>query len=170
MIATCRPRRCTQWIATRPARPRCYRSADVRKASHDHGDLAGGGADERGHAGVLARIVAGRRRGGGALAVFATQWPGIGGFAAALGWLVAVVLLLLAVAPLRRAVISDRVLPLLRRALPAMSQTERDALEAGTVWWDAELFSGRPDRNKLLAIPKPQLSAHEQAYLDGPEA
>jgi len=103
-----------------------------------------------------------------ALALFATQWPGIGGFAAALDWFVAVVLLLLAVAPLRRAVISDRVLPLLRRAMPAMSQTERDALEAGTVWWDAELFSGRPDWNKLLAIPKPQLSAHEQAFLDGP--
>src|SRR3569832_1182877 len=103
-----------------------------------------------------------------ALAVFATQWPGNGGLAAALDWFVAVVLLLLAVAPLRRAVISDRVLPLLRRAMPAMSQTERDALEAGTVWWDAELFSGRPDWNKLLAIPKPQLSAHELAFLDGP--
>ena len=103
-----------------------------------------------------------------ALAVFATQWPGIGGFAATLGWFVAVALLLLAVAPLRRALISDRVLPLLRRALPAMSQTERDALEAGSVWWDAELFSGRPDWNKILAIPKPQLSAHEQAFLDGP--
>src|SRR3569833_1195792 len=62
-----------------------------------------------------------------ALAVFATQWPGIGGFAAALDWFVAVVLLLLAEAPLRRAVISDRVLPLLRRAIPSRPLPSRSA-------------------------------------------
>ncbi len=75
---------------------------------------------------------------------------------------------LLNVPKLRRAWISNRVLPLFRTALPPMSKTERDALEAGTVWWDGELFSGNPDWIKLLSIPTPKLSAEEQAFLDGP--
>lgn len=91
-----------------------------------------------------------------------------GFFPLLLSWLAAAILLTLTIAPLRRMLISDRVLPVLRRALPAMSQTERDALEAGTVWWDAELFSGRPDWNKLLATPVPRLSKEEQDFLDGP--
>jgi acyl-CoA dehydrogenase len=49
-----------------------------------------------------------------------------------------------------------------------MSQTEREAIQAGTVWWDAELFSGRPNWNKLLAVPAPALTAEEQAFLAGP--
>ena len=49
-----------------------------------------------------------------------------------------------------------------------MSQTEKEAIDAGTVWWDADLFSGKPDWEKLLAIPAPKLSAEEQAFLDGP--
>jgi acyl-CoA dehydrogenase len=49
-----------------------------------------------------------------------------------------------------------------------MSDTEREALEAGTVWWDADLFSGRPDWKKLLSAPPPKLTAEEQAFLDGP--
>jgi acyl-CoA dehydrogenase len=69
---------------------------------------------------------------------------------------------------LRRRVLSDRVLAIYRRILPEMSQTEKEALEAGSVWWDGDLFSGRPDWDKLLAIPAPQLSADEQAFLDGP--
>jgi acyl-CoA dehydrogenase len=55
-----------------------------------------------------------------------------------------------------------------RRMLPAMSDTEREALEAGTVWWDGELFSGKPDWPKLLSAKAPQLTAEEQAFLDGP--
>ncbi|EEY44694.1 acyl-CoA dehydrogenase short-chain specific [Vibrio mimicus VM223] len=49
-----------------------------------------------------------------------------------------------------------------------MSQTEKEALEAGTVWWEAELFKGKPDWKKLHTIPAPKLSAEEQAFLDGP--
>ena len=49
-----------------------------------------------------------------------------------------------------------------------MSATERDAIAAGTVWWDAELFSGKPDWAKLRRFPAPALSAEEQAFLDGP--
>src|SRR5947207_1422935 len=70
--------------------------------------------------------------------------------------------------PLRRLVFSDPILGVYRRILPDMSQTEKEAIDAGTVWWDADLFSGKPDWNKLLAIPAPKLSAEEQAFLDGP--
>ncbi len=49
-----------------------------------------------------------------------------------------------------------------------MSQTEKEALEAGTVWWEAELFKGKPDWKKLHNIQAPKLSAEEQAFLDGP--
>ena len=59
-------------------------------------------------------------------------------------------------------------LDLFRRILPEMSSTEKEALDAGTVWWDGELFSGKPDWKKLLAYPKPTLSAEEQAFVDGP--
>ena len=70
--------------------------------------------------------------------------------------------------PVRRALASWPLLRIFRRILPPMSQTERDAIEAGTVWWDAELFSGNPDWNKLLSFPRPRLSAAEKAFLDGP--
>ncbi|HLH97793.1 MAG TPA: acyl-CoA dehydrogenase [Xanthobacteraceae bacterium] len=55
-----------------------------------------------------------------------------------------------------------------RKVLPSLSATEREAIEAGDVWWDAELFSGEPDWQKLLATPKAELSPEEQAFLDGP--
>ncbi|BAZ94242.1 acyl-CoA dehydrogenases [Thiohalobacter thiocyanaticus] len=55
-----------------------------------------------------------------------------------------------------------------KRVLPPLSQTEREALEAGTVGWDGELFSGRPDWNALHRYPVSELSEHEQAFLDGP--
>jgi acyl-CoA dehydrogenase len=76
--------------------------------------------------------------------------------------------LLLNPTPVRRALLGRPLLRVFRRVLPALSQTEREAIEAGTVWWDAELFSGRPDWKKLLSYPKPVLSAEEQAFLDGP--
>ena len=68
----------------------------------------------------------------------------------------------------RRRHISRRVLGYVRKVLPPMSDTERDAIAAGTVWWDADLFSGKPDWEKLRRYPKPALSAEEQAFLDGP--
>ena len=70
--------------------------------------------------------------------------------------------------PWRRRFLSDRIFATYRRMVPAMSQTEREALDAGTVWWEGELFGGRPDWNRLLAYPRPRLSAEEQAFLDGP--
>jgi len=86
-----------------------------------------------------------------------------------LHWLVLLIVVVpLNISILRRGLISDRVLPLLRKALPPMSQTEKEALDAGTVWWDGDLFSGRPDWDKLHAMVLPKLSAEEQAFLDGP--
>jgi acyl-CoA dehydrogenase len=79
-----------------------------------------------------------------------------------------VIAAILNVPALRTSLISDRILALYRRILPDMSATEKEAIDAGTVWWDADLFSGRPDWDKLLAIPEPRLSAEEQAFLDGP--
>src|SRR3954449_2180952 len=55
-----------------------------------------------------------------------------------------------------------------RNLVPRMSETEREALEAGTVWVDGELFSGRPDFRRMLAEPYPELTARERAFLDGP--
>ncbi len=86
----------------------------------------------------------------------------------------ALLLLYILIAPvlvvpwLRRRLMSDHILAVFRRILPDMSQTEKDAIDAGTVWWDADLFSGKPDWNKMLAIPAPRLSAEEQAFVDGP--
>ena len=69
---------------------------------------------------------------------------------------------------LRRKLVTDRILAVYRRIVPDMSQTEKEAIDAGTVWWDADLFSGKPDWEKLLRIPPPRVSAEEQAFLDGP--
>jgi acyl-CoA dehydrogenase len=86
-----------------------------------------------------------------------------------MAWLIVatVVVVLLGVTAVRRRLISNPLLAWYRRILPAMSQTEQEAIDAGTVWWDGELFSGRPDWKKLLAYPAPRLSGEEQAFLDG---
>ncbi|HEY1992144.1 MAG TPA: acyl-CoA dehydrogenase family protein, partial [Gammaproteobacteria bacterium] len=86
----------------------------------------------------------------------------------ALLWVVyAVVVLVLWIPWLRRAFISNRLLRFYRASMPEISATERDALEAGGTWWDAELFSGNPRWQALLDVPAPKLSAEEQAFLDG---
>ena len=69
---------------------------------------------------------------------------------------------------LRRKILTRKLFALFRRVLPPMSATEREAIEAGTVWWDGELFSGAPNWEKLLAVPKAELSAEERDFLDGP--
>ena len=69
---------------------------------------------------------------------------------------------------MRRRLISAPMLSWYRRLLPPMSDTEREAIEAGTVWWDGDLFSGRPDWDKLRTLKRPELSAPERAFLDGP--
>ncbi len=54
----------------------------------------------------------------------------------------------------------------MRKKLPPISQTEREAINAGNTWWEKELFCGRPEWDKLFAIPKPALSNEEQSFLD----
>jgi acyl-CoA dehydrogenase len=88
-------------------------------------------------------------------------------------WLGLLVILLLCfwmlnLRPLRIVLISGPFMKTYRRLLPSMSDTERDALEAGTVWWDGELFTGNPDWRKLRDAPPPRLSAEEQAFIEGP--
>ena len=82
--------------------------------------------------------------------------------------IVAVILIGFSIKPSRRLLISDRLYGLFRKSLPRMSATESEALDAGTVWWDAEIFSGRPRWRKLLKTPPPGLSDREQKFLDGP--
>jgi acyl-CoA dehydrogenase len=108
-------------------------------------------------------------------------WAGAGfvwlaGFGWAAGWAPAASVAALALwsavcAPFlveawRRRFVTAPIFRAFRRALPSMSQTEKDALEAGTVWWEGELFAGRPDWRKLHAYPWPKLTAEEQAFLD----
>jgi acyl-CoA dehydrogenase len=88
-------------------------------------------------------------------------------------WLGLLVLMLLSIwllnlRPLRIVLISGPFMKAYRRLLPSMSDTERDALEAGTVWWDGELFTGNPNWRRLQEAAPPKLSAEEQAFLDGP--
>jgi acyl-CoA dehydrogenase len=83
-------------------------------------------------------------------------------------WVMLASLWALNIRPLRKAIITRPFMKAYLRLLPAMSQTEKEALEAGTVWWDGELFTGAPNWEKLLAAKPPQLSAEEQAFLDGP--
>jgi len=87
------------------------------------------------------------------------------GVAAALLLLVAVPLLLPAI---RLPFITRPLLGFYTKILPPLTETERVALEAGTVGWEGQLFSGKPDWNVLLSQPKPTLSADEQAFIDGP--
>lgn len=70
--------------------------------------------------------------------------------------------------PLRRQLLTRHLFRWFRNVLPAMGDTERQAIEAGTVWWDAELFTGKPKWKKLLQTPAPSLSEEERAFLDGP--
>ncbi|NRF63520.1 acyl-CoA dehydrogenase FadE [Vibrio coralliilyticus] len=91
------------------------------------------------------------------------------GTAGSLSWILFIAAAaVIAIPSVRQSLISQKALTLFKKVLPAMSQTEKEALDAGTVWWEAELFKGKPDWNKLHAIQNPQLTAEEQAFLDGP--
>ena len=69
---------------------------------------------------------------------------------------------------LHRKWLSRPIFNWLRKRLPSMSDTKREALEAGDVWWDAELFTGNPDWSKLLDTPPPALSKEEKKVSGGP--
>jgi acyl-CoA dehydrogenase len=91
-----------------------------------------------------------------------------GGFTQVI-WMVFLVLAVVLNVPLLRILlISKPVYSLFRKKLPPISPTEREALDAGTVWWDGELFSGKPDWDRLLSLPTPGLTEEEKAFLSGP--
>jgi len=83
-------------------------------------------------------------------------WVGFGGLVA------------LNMVDFRREKLTKPLLAVYRTMLPSMSDTEREALEAGNVWWDGELFSGMPNWDRLMSFPAPKLSEEEQAFVDGP--
>ncbi len=101
-------------------------------------------------------------------------WLLVGFSAGAIGGVALIVLALLFGIPgvilarksLRRSLVTPKIFAKFKKILPAMSPTERDALEAGTTWWDADLFSGMPQWKKLLQAPAPRLTEEEQTFLD----
>ncbi|BCJ08208.1 MULTISPECIES: acyl-CoA dehydrogenase [unclassified Pseudomonas] len=109
------------------------------------------------------------------LAAIAAYTLLMGLFSTAPGWLLTLIWVVIAlkvaffVLPeMRRKLFTAPMFSWFQRTLPPMSQTEREAIDAGTVWWDGHLFSGRPDWNTLLDYPAPKLSEEEQAFIDGP--
>lgn len=83
-------------------------------------------------------------------------------------WVPWMLLLMWSLTPVRLLVVTLPVMQMIRKRMPPISDTEREAIAAGTTWWERELFGGYPDWQKLLAIPPAKLSLEEQAFLDGP--
>lgn len=83
-------------------------------------------------------------------------------------WILVGILIALNIVPLRRSKITRPLMKIYRKMVPKMSITEKEALEAGNVWWDGELFSGMPNWEVLMSMPQPKLSSEEQDFLDGP--
>lgn len=95
---------------------------------------------------------------------WAAAWPVLLGVVVMLAWLGLCTVFLLP--SLRRSRVTTPIFAAFRAALPSMSQTEKDAIEAGSVWWEGDLFGGNPDWGKLQGYPWPQLNVEEQAFLD----
>lgn len=105
----------------------------------------------------------------GVTLVVATATDVLSGALAGLVWFIFLAVSVVAsVKSLRLSLLTVPIFAMYKKVLPQMSDTERDALEAGTVWWDGDLFSGKPDWNKWLNVPKAKLTAEEQAFIDGP--
>lgn len=86
-----------------------------------------------------------------------------------ISWIVFLVIALpLNISAFRQNVISRPLMKIYRGIMPEMSSTEKEAIEAGTTWWEADLFAGNPNWKKLHNYPVARLSADEQAFLDGP--
>ncbi|TDS71288.1 acyl-CoA dehydrogenase [Pantoea sp. PNA 14-12] len=80
----------------------------------------------------------------------------------------AIILLPLNLTSLRRSLFSKPMLHRFQQVMPPMSRTEKEAIDAGTTWWEGDLFQGKPDWQKLHNYPQPRLTPEEQAFLDGP--
>lgn len=82
-------------------------------------------------------------------------------------WLIYLaVILFFVVPPIRCRFITKPILNYVRKVLPSMSVTEREALEAGDTWWESDLFRGRPDWDKLIAFKTPVLTQEEQLFVE----
>ena len=92
------------------------------------------------------------------------------GWLGLLGWVPAIVLGWLSIPSLRRTWLTGPIYEQIKKVLPRVSETEQQALEAGTVGFDAEIFSGQPSWDRLRAVPAIELTAEERAFLDGPTA
>ncbi len=104
---------------------------------------------------------------GGAL-ILLTLFGFLGVVAGSIIWALFVLLTLINVSSLRIKFLSKPMFAYVKKVLPPMSDTERAAIEAGTAWWEAELFRGDPNWEQLLEHKTSELSAEEQAFLDGP--
>lgn len=105
----------------------------------------------------------------GLLLIFLTSFSQLNWLSLGIIWTLFIgAMIFLLVKPLRRLALSSPILRFYLKAMPSMSRTEREALAAGSVTWEGELFCGNPQWEKLLAIPKPSLTPEEQAFLDGP--
>jgi acyl-CoA dehydrogenase len=97
---------------------------------------------------------------------FTTGWFSVG-----IAWAIFLAFaVILNVKSIRQQLVTAPFLGFYKKALPNLSETEKTALESGTVSWDGELFSGKPNFKKLHDIPAPQLSTDEQEFIDGPVA
>ncbi len=106
-----------------------------------------------------------------AVAVFIGGLQWLGGQTSVIPWILFAFLAVpLNIRPLRRMLVSKPLMEWFSSVLPAMSSTEKEAIDAGTVWWDGDLFSGRPEWKKLLAVPVSELSDEEKAFIEGPVA
>ncbi len=83
-------------------------------------------------------------------------------------WIMFALLVSLNIPEIRRNYITKRILDVYKDLLPKISQTEQEAIDAGNVWWDAELFTGNPNWDVLRSNPKAELPPEEQAFIDGP--
>ncbi|MFJ5409587.1 acyl-CoA dehydrogenase FadE [Pectobacterium punjabense] len=79
-----------------------------------------------------------------------------------------ILLIPITVPSLRQKLVSASALRMFQKVMPPMSNTEKEAIDAGTTWWEGDLFRGAPDWKKLHNYPRPQLTAEEQAFIDGP--
>ncbi|WP_087547550.1 acyl-CoA dehydrogenase [Acinetobacter sp. WCHA39] len=93
-------------------------------------------------------------------AIFITPWSLVVGIP------IILMSIILLVAPLREVLIAKPAFNILSKAMPSMSITEKEALEAGTSWWEKELFMGAPDWEKFDQYPYPKLSVEEQSFID----
>ncbi|MDX1454673.1 MAG: acyl-CoA dehydrogenase [Gammaproteobacteria bacterium] len=98
------------------------------------------------------------------------RWLGWLSAGAFMGWGLpfAFALVLFNVGPLRRVLLTGPLFSFYKSSMPEISQTEQEALEAGTTWWDAQLFTGMPKWEELMAFPQVSMSDEEREFLEGP--